>query len=155
MKKRELLLCSSLFIPLYSQCPLTHPFLQKYIHIFLRKLSPELTTANLPLFAEEDWPWANIHAHLPLLFMWDTYLSMVCQAVPCPHPGPEPVNPGPLGSRMWALNCCTTGSAPKNISWALWVPGLSEVPGSQQTNEESFFCRRVHSPVGDTDWETW
>ena len=25
---------------------------------FLRKISPELTsTANPPLFAEEDWPW--------------------------------------------------------------------------------------------------
>ena len=23
---------------------------------FLRKISPELTTANPPLFAEEDWP---------------------------------------------------------------------------------------------------
>ena len=39
---------------------------------FLRKVSPELTSAtNLPLFAEEDWPWANIHAHLPLLYMLD------------------------------------------------------------------------------------
>ena len=28
---------------------------------FLRKISPELTSAaNPPLFAEEDWPWANI-----------------------------------------------------------------------------------------------
>ena len=24
--------------------------------LFLRKISPELTTANPPLFAEEDWP---------------------------------------------------------------------------------------------------
>ena len=40
---------------------------------FLRKISPELTTADPPLFAEEDWPWANIHARLPLLYMWDAY----------------------------------------------------------------------------------
>ena len=40
------------------------------------KINPELTTANPPLFAEEDWPWANIHAHLPLRYMWDAYQSM-------------------------------------------------------------------------------
>ena len=45
--------------------------------IFLEgKISPELTAANPPLFAEEDWPRANIHAHLPLLYMWDAYHSM-------------------------------------------------------------------------------
>ena len=43
---------------------------------FLRKISPELTTTNPPFFAEEDWPWANVHAHLPLLYAWDTYHSM-------------------------------------------------------------------------------
>ena len=34
---------------------------------FLRKINPELTTANPPLFAE-DWPWANICARLPQLY---------------------------------------------------------------------------------------
>ena len=64
--------------------------------LFLRKISPKLTsTANPPLFAEEDWTLANIHAHLLLLYMWDTYHSMACQAVPRPHPGSEPTNPGP------------------------------------------------------------
>ena len=34
----------------------------------LRKISPELTSATNPLlFAEEDWPWANICVYLPLL----------------------------------------------------------------------------------------
>ena len=28
----------------------------KFCIFFLRKISPELTAANLPLFAEEDWP---------------------------------------------------------------------------------------------------
>ena len=42
----------------------------------LRKISPELTTANPPLFAEEDWPWANICAHLLLLYTWDACHSM-------------------------------------------------------------------------------
>ena len=72
--------------------------------VFLRKISPELTTANLPLFAEEDWPGANINARLPLFYTWDAYHSMaVWQVVPCPHPGSELVNPGPLRSRMCAL----------------------------------------------------
>ena len=45
--------------------------------IFLRKISPELTcAANPPLFAEEDWPLANIRAHLPLLYALNTYHSM-------------------------------------------------------------------------------
>ena len=36
--------------------------------LFLRKISPELTSATNPLlFSEEDRPWANIRAHLPLL----------------------------------------------------------------------------------------
>ena len=47
-----------------------------FYFLFLRKFSPELTAANPPLLAEEDWPWANIHAHLPLLYMWDAYHSM-------------------------------------------------------------------------------
>ena len=34
-----------------------------YPFFFLRTISPELTSpANPPLFAEEDWPWANICA---------------------------------------------------------------------------------------------
>ena len=62
---------------------------------FLRKISPELTSAtNPPLFAEEDWPCANMCAHLPLLYMWDACHSMACQAGPCPHPGSEPANSG-------------------------------------------------------------
>ena len=80
---------------------------------FLRKISPELTTASPPLFAEEAWPWANICAHLPLLYMWDAYHSMTCQALPCPHQGSEPANLRPLRSRMCELNCCATGPAPK------------------------------------------
>ena len=45
--------------------------------LFLRKISPELTTASPPLFAEEAWPWAKIRALLALLYMWDAYHSMV------------------------------------------------------------------------------
>ena len=54
-----------------------------FIYLFiLRKISPELTSAsNPPLFAEVDWPWANIRAHLPLLYMWDACHSMAWWAV--------------------------------------------------------------------------
>ena len=68
------------------------------LFLFLRKISPELTFAiNPPVFhfAKEDWPWANICAHLPLLYMWDTCHSMAWRAVLGPHPGSEPANPGP------------------------------------------------------------
>ena len=77
---------------------------------FLREISPELTTTNPPLFAEENWPWANIHAHLPLLCTWDAYHSMAfCQAVPCPHPASRPANPGPPRRGAWELNRCAPG----------------------------------------------
>ena len=63
--------------------------------LFLRKISPELTSITNPsLFAEEDWPWANILAHLPPLYMWDAYHSTACQAVPCLQPGSKLMNPG-------------------------------------------------------------
>ena len=65
-------------MPLMKQEKWKHEeqLLQVIVFCFLRKISPELTTANLPLFAEEDWPWGNIHAHLPLLYMRDAYHSM-------------------------------------------------------------------------------
>ena len=53
-----------------------------YLFVCLRKISPELTsTANPPLFAEEDWPWANIRTHLHLFYMWDSCHSMAWQEV--------------------------------------------------------------------------
>ena len=79
------------------------------------EISTELTSAN-PLFAEEDWPWANMHAHLSLLYMWEAYHSTVCQAVPCLHPESEPANPGcRCGTR--ALNCRATGPTPPMFFW--------------------------------------
>ena len=61
-------------------------------------------------FAVEDWLWANIRAHLPLLYMWDACHSMACQAVPCLHPGSKPATPGHQ-SGMCELNRCTTRQA--------------------------------------------
>ena len=53
----------------------------------MRKITPELTSAtNPPPFAEEDWPWAHICAHIPLLYIWDACHSMawwvVCRSTP-------------------------------------------------------------------------
>ena len=54
----------------------------KYFIFLKKKIRPELTSAANPsLFAEEDWPWANISAHLPLLYTWDTSHSTAWQAV--------------------------------------------------------------------------
>ena len=83
---------------------------------FLRKISPALTSAtNSPLFAEEDWPWANIHAHLPLLYMWDPCHSMAWQPV---HPGSESGNLGHR-SRTCELNCCAT--RPALMAFFNWI----------------------------------
>ena len=38
-------------------------------------------------FFEEDWPWANICAHLPLLYMWDSYHSMALPSGAMSTPG--------------------------------------------------------------------
>ena len=46
------------------------------------------------LFAEENWPWANIHAHLPPLFMWDAATARLDKWYVCLHPGSKLVNPG-------------------------------------------------------------
>ena len=55
---------------------------------FLRKISPELTSAaNPPLFTEEDLPWANIRAHLPPLYMWHAYHSMALPSGAMSAPG--------------------------------------------------------------------
>ena len=94
----------SLLLPFYFFSFLPLPFLfifisfkilfLSFVYFFLRKISPELTSAaNLPLSAEEAWPWANIGAHLRLLYMWDTYHSMAYLVVPRPHPESELANP--------------------------------------------------------------
>ena len=99
---------------------LTFPLEERTIYtcilFFLRKISPELTAANPSLFAEEDWPWTNIRAHLPLLYVWDAYHSMAWQVVPCQHPDPNWQTPGRwIG--MCKLNHCTTG--PAAVLWLL------------------------------------
>ena len=91
-----------------------HSNLTSFLFFFLRKIGPELTSAaNTPLFVEEDWPWANICAHLSLLSLWDACHSVAWWAVPCPHPGSELVNPGPPKR---AFNRCATGLAPNLTS---------------------------------------
>ena len=55
---------------------------KEFLFFFFRKISPELISATSPpLFAEGDWPWANICASLPLFYMWDACHNMACYAV--------------------------------------------------------------------------
>ena len=65
-----------------------------FLFFFVRKLSPELRSdVNPPPFAKEDWPWANICAHFPLLFIWDSATAWPDKRCVTVHPGSEPVNP--------------------------------------------------------------
>ena len=113
---------------------LSHLYMDILIFVFLRKISPELTAASPPLFAEEDWPWANIRAYLSLLYMWDAYHSMACQTVPCLPPGFEPANPGPLRSGTCELNCCATGPAPESSAHPSLITWWSETFNNSLSN---------------------
>ena len=84
-----------------------------FFFIFLRKISPQLTSAtNPPLFAEEDWPWANICTHLPLLYMWDSFHNMAWQAVCRSAPGIQTSEPQGRRSRTCELNHYAARLAP-------------------------------------------
>ena len=101
-------------------CILLHFFL---LFFFLRKISPELTSAaNPPRFVEEDWPWANIHAYPPLLYMWDAYHSMAC------HVRTWDPNWRTLGwlSGTCVLNHCATGPAPLHFFQIVTFRNLEE-----------------------------
>ena len=93
-----------------------NPILFIYLFIYVRKIGPELTfVANLPLYAWEDYPWANIRANLPLFYMWDAataWLERQCWA----HAwDPNTWTPGCPGrwSGAHELNHDTTGPAPE------------------------------------------
>ena len=59
----------------------------------MRKIGPELTSTNPPLFAEEDWSWANNCAHLPPHYMGCRH-NMARQAVHWCAPGIQTSEPG-------------------------------------------------------------
>ena len=92
-----------------------------FIYLFiLRKSSPELTSAsNLSLFAEEDSPWANICAHHPLIYMWDTCHSMAWQALGRSTPGIRTSDPQ-ARSGASELNCCAPDWPPQGQSFHLF-----------------------------------
>ena len=64
--------------------------------------------------SEEDWPWANIHAHLPLLYMWDACHSMAWQAVRRSPPGLQTSEP-----QAGKAECVNLTTAPPG--WPLLV----------------------------------
>ena len=47
-------------------------------------------------FGEEDWPWANTHANVPLVCMWDATTAWPNEQGVGPCLGSETMNPGPL-----------------------------------------------------------
>ena len=87
-------------------------FFYSFSFIFLMKINPKLTSAtNPPLFAEEDWPWAHIRVHLPLLYMWDTYHCMADRRCHVCTQDPNRWTPG-RQRRTCALSCCATRPVP-------------------------------------------
>ena len=72
---------------------------------------------------------------------------MVCQAVPCPHPGSEPANPGPPRSGTCVLNHCTT--RPAHISRIfinlITQNKIKDICKSKNINKQN---QRAKSPLG-------
>ena len=86
----NILNCLSIDHVLFKNCELV------FVCVCVRKIGLELTSViNPPLFAEEDWPWANICAHLPLFCMWDAATAWLDELCLSPHLRFEPANPGP------------------------------------------------------------
>ena len=65
----------------------------------------------LLFFAEEDWPWANICAHLPLLFIWDAATAWFEKRCIGACLGSEPVNPGATEAEQPHLATTPAGPA--------------------------------------------
>ena len=87
--------------------------LLRFFFFFLRKMSPELTSAaNSPLFAEEHWPWAYIRAHASSTLYVGHLLQHGLPSSAMFAPGIR--TPG-RQSRTCALNRCATGPAPLRV----------------------------------------
>ena len=99
------------FMPGFTQ----KAYFQLGFSFFLRKISPELTSTNPPLVAEEGWPWVNIHAHLLLPFTCGTPTT-AWRAKRCQVHTQDPNwwTPGHW-SGMCALNCCATRPDPNLV----------------------------------------
>ena len=95
--------------PLISHFPLSSShfvFSSFYFYFFLRKISPELTTASPPLFAEEAWPCASIMPIFLYFLCGTPATDRRCHVR-------EPANPGPPRSGTSELNRCATRLAPQ------------------------------------------
>ena len=108
---------------------------------FLRKISPELTTASPPLSAEEAWPWANI-APIFLYFIRGTPTT-AWRAKRC-HVRTRDPNRRTLGrwSGTCALNCCATGPAPHHWCFLMTGSGV-DLHGPVHSLQPSFCCDRL------------
>ena len=85
-----------------------------FLLLLFKETNPELTSAtNTPTFAEEDWPWPDIHDHLPYFIhgMWPQH-GLPSGAMSTP--GITRWIPGHW-SRAHELNRHTTGPAPISL----------------------------------------
>ena len=65
-------------------------------------------------FGEEDCPWANIYANLPLFCMWNATTAWLDEHCVGPRLGSELVSPGPRGGAP-ELTHCAMGSVPSGF----------------------------------------
>ena len=78
-----------------------------FLFFFFLKISPELTTASPPLFAEEAWPWANI---VPIFLYFICGMPTTAWRAKRCHIRTRDLNQWTPGrwSGTWELNCCAT-----------------------------------------------
>ena len=67
-------------------------------------------------FGEEDCPWANICANLPLSSMWDAATAWPDEQCVGLHLGSEPENPGSLKQSTWTKPLCHWAGPPFSCS---------------------------------------
>ena len=132
-------------------------YLKVFVLFLLRKIGPEvISVASLPSLFEEDCPWANICANIPLFCMWAWWV--MCRSVP----------------RIWTyepwcqsgareLNYYTTRPAPRpyNILELLfWLKGqnqhLKSVYGENMVQSHLQNSQKwIHYKIGLKAWTSW
>ena len=68
--------------------------------------------------SEEDCPWANICASLPLFCKWDSTIAQLDEWDVSPHPGSKPVNPGPLKQNAQVSHYADGHPETPHFDWA-------------------------------------
>ena len=93
-----------------SHCSISFEFYFHNEHVFYNKnIKLGILFIHL-VFGEEDWPWANICAHLPLFCMWDAPTAWPDEPCVGLCPGPDPANSRPPKQNMQTQPPCHWGS---------------------------------------------